>query len=386
MRGIHDSTTEVLAGLVERVTFHNEDNGFAVLRVKARGKRDLITVVGHAAVISAGEFIQASGEWANDRTHGVQFRARFLKTMPPTTIEGIEKYLGSGMIRGIGPVYARKLVQAFGSGVFDVIETEPHRLRDVSGVGPKRADAIAAGWADQRAIREIMIFLHANGVSTSRAVRIYKTYGADAVQLISENPYRSARDIRGIGFRTADAIAMKLGIEKTAMIRARAGISFALTEALDEGHCGLPRDDLLQQAAKLLEIPPAIVLDALRLELDAGEVIADQVEGRDCVFLAGLYRAERAIADRLRLLLKGPVTWKPIDAKKAIPWVDARTGLSLAESQRTAIRVALRSKVMVITGGPGVGKTTLVNSILRILAAKKQRSFCARRRGGRQSA
>jgi exodeoxyribonuclease V alpha subunit len=188
--------------------------------------------------------------------------------------------------------------------------------------------------------------------------------------LISENPYRLARDIRGIGFRTADAIAMKLGIEKTAMIRARAEISFALTEALDGGHCGLPRDDLLPQAAKLLEILPAIVLEALRLELEAGEVIADQVERRDCIFLAGLYYAERAIADRLRILLRGPMPWKAIDAEKAIPWVEARTGLPLAESQKTAIRVALRSKVMVVTGGPGVGKTTLVNSILRILAAK----------------
>ena len=365
--------TEVFAGLVERVTFHNEDNGFCVLRVKARGKREPITVVGHAAVISAGEFIQASGEWANDRTHGVQFRARFLKTMPPTTTEGIEKYLGSGMIRGIGPAYARKLVQAFGAQVFDVIEAEPHRLRDVAGIGPKRADGIAAGWAEQRAIREIMIFLHAHGVGTSRAVRIYKTYGADAIQVISEDPYRLARDIRGIGFKTADALAMKLGIEKTAMIRARAGISYALTEALDEGHCGLPRDELLPLAVKLLETPDTIVLDALRLELDAGQVIADQVEGRECVFLAGLYHAERSIAGRLRILIRGPMPWKPIDAEKAIPWVEGRTGLALAGSQKAAIDAALRSKVMVITGGPGVGKTTLVNSILRILAAKKVR-------------
>ena len=216
-----ESSVEILAGLVERVTFHNEENGFAVLRVKARGKRDLVTVVGHAAVIAAGEFIQASGDWSNDRQHGLQFRARFLKAMPPTTIEGIEKYLGSGMIRGIGPVYAKKLIRAFGEKVFDIIEAEPDRLRGVTGIGPKRAAGIVAGWAEQRVIREIMIFLHANGVGTSRAVRIYKTYGNDAVQLISEDPYRLARDIRGIGFRTADAVAMKLGIEKTAMIRAR---------------------------------------------------------------------------------------------------------------------------------------------------------------------
>src|ERR1700730_6913928 len=347
MAANNNPATEVLAGLVERVTFHNEDNGFCVLRVKARGKREPITVVGHVAVISAGEFIQASGEWNNDRTHGVQFRARFLKTMPPTTTEGIEKYLGSGMIRGIGPAYARKLVRTFGGQVFDVIEAEPHRLREVAGIGPKRADGIATGWAEQRAIREIMIFLHANGGGTSRVVRIYKTYGADAIQVISEDPYRLARDIRGIGFKTADALAMKLGIEKTAMIRARAGISFALIEALDEGHCGLPRDELLPLAVKLLEIPETIVLDALRLELEAGQVIADQVEGRDCVFLGGLYRAERSIADRLRILSRGSMPWKSIDAEKAIPWVEARTGLALADSQKTAIDAALRSKVMV---------------------------------------
>ena len=234
------SSTEVLAGLVDRVTFHNSENGFCVLRVRARGQRDPITVIGHAAMISAGEFVQASGSWINDRTHGVQFRASFLKATAPTTIEGIEKYLGSGMIRGIGPVYAKKLVRAFGDAVFEVIAQEPGRLREVSGIGPKRAERIVAGWAEQKIIREIMLFLHSNGVGTSRAVRIYKTYGADAVQLISENPYRLARDIRGIGFRTADQIAAKLGIEKTALIRVRAGISFALAEAMDDGHCGLP--------------------------------------------------------------------------------------------------------------------------------------------------
>lgn len=366
-----ETPTEVLAGLVERVTFHNADNGFAVLRVKARGKRDLITVVGHVAVIAAGEFIQASGQWNNDRQHGLQFRARFLKAMPPTTVEGIEKYLGSGMIRGIGPVYAKKLVRAFGVQVFDIIEAEPERLREVTGIGPKRAEGIVAGWAEQRIIREIMIFLHANGVGTSRAVRIYKTYGNDAVQLICEDPYRLARDIRGIGFRTADAVAMKLGIEKTAMIRARAGISYALTEALDDGHCGLPRDELLPLAVKLLEIPESLIVDALTLELDAGAVIADTVENRACVFLAGLYRAEQAIAARLRTLSAGRPPWPAIDACKAIPWVEEKTGLTLAESQKDAVRRALAAKVTVITGGPGVGKTTLVNAILRILAAKR---------------
>src|SRR5439155_342054 len=276
--GKTNTLTEVLAGLVERVTFHNEENGFCVLRVKARGQRDLITVLGHAAVIAAGEFVQASGTWVNDRTHGVQFKASFLKAAAPTTTEGIEKYLGSGMIRGIGPIYAKKLVRAFGDAVFDVIEQEPGRLREVNGIGAKRAERIVGGWAEQKVIREIMLFLHSNGVGTSRAVRIYKTYGAEAVQLISENPYRLARDIRGIGFRTADQIAAKLGIEKTALIRVRAGISFALAEAMDDGHCGLPHEELLALTRQLLEVPAELVETALGLELQEGAVIADDLD------------------------------------------------------------------------------------------------------------
>jgi exodeoxyribonuclease V alpha subunit len=364
------SSTEVLAGLVDRVTFHNPENGFCVLRVKARGQRDLITVLGHAAMISAGEFVQASGSWVNDRTHGVQFRALFLKATAPTTIEGIEKYLGSGMLRGIGPVYAKKLVRAFGEAVFDVIEQEPSRLRQVTGIGPKRAERIVAGWAEQKVIREIMLFLHSNGVGTSRAVRIYKTYGADAVQLISENPYRLARDIRGIGFRTADQIAAKLGIEKAALIRVRAGISYALAEAMDDGHCGLPTEELIALTRELLEVSAELVETALGLELQVGAIIADDLEGRNCVFLAGLYRAEREVAAKLKALAVGKPPWPSIDADKAIPWVEKRTKLALADSQIEAIRVALASKVVVITGGPGVGKTTLVNSILKILGAK----------------
>ena len=291
---------ENLSGLVERVTFHNPDNGFCVLRVKARGQRDLVTVVGHAPTISAGEFVQATGTWINDRTHGPQFKASFLRAAPPTTVEGIEKYLGSGMIRGIGPVYGKRLVRAFGEAVFDVIEAQPERLQDVDGIGPKRAERIVSGWADQKVIREIMIFLHSHGVSTARSVRIFKTYGADAIQVLSENPYRLARDVRGIGFKTADTIAARLGIEKTAMIRARAGIGFTLTEAMDDGHCGLPLDELVPMAERLLEIPASLIEEALDLELEAGEVVADEVDGRRCIFLAGLHRAERAIADRLR--------------------------------------------------------------------------------------
>jgi exodeoxyribonuclease V alpha subunit len=369
-RATPSAATEVLAGLVERVTFHNDESGFCVLRVKARGQRDLITVLGHAASISAGEFVQASGAWVNDRIHGVQFRASFLKVAAPTTVEGIEKYLGSGMIRGIGPVYARKLVRAFSEQVFEIIEQEPARLREVTGIGPKRAGQIIAGWAEQKVIREIMLFLHSNGVGTSRAVRIYKIYGADAVQLISENPYRLARDIRGIGFVTADQIAAKLGIEKTALIRVRAGISYALAEAMDDGHCGLPADELVPLTQKLLEVPAELVDTALGLELQEGTVIADEVQARRCIFLASLYHAEREIAERLGALASGSLPWPWIDPEKAIPWVETRTKITLAPSQSEALHTALASKVLVITGGPGVGKTTLVNSLLKILLAK----------------
>jgi exodeoxyribonuclease V alpha subunit len=363
-------TQEVLAGLIERVTYHNVENGFCVLRAKARGHRDMVTVVGHAATIAAGEWITASGEWINDRTHGQQFKARFLRTSLPDSADGIEKYLSSGMIRGVGPVYAKKLVRAFGEKVFDVIEATPDRLREVNGIGPVRAASILASWAEQKAVREIMVFLHSHGVGTARAVRIFKTYGSDAIQVMTENPYRLARDIRGIGFKTADAIAMKLGIEKTAMIRVRAGISYALTEAMDEGHCGLPTEELLPLAEKLLEVPQQLVQTALDLELQEGAVVADRVGETPCVFLAGLYRAERTIAERLTRLANGTLPWPWIDPDKALPWVEGRIGLALAESQVAAIRLALISKVLVMTGGPGVGKTTIVKAILRILAAK----------------
>src|ERR1700758_258231 len=277
------STQEVLAGLVERVTYHNVVNGFCVLRAKARGHRDVVTVVGHAATIAAGEWITASGEWVNDRTHGQQFKAKFLRTSPPTSADGIEKYLASGMIRGVGPVYAKKLVRAFGEKVFEIIEETPDRLQQIDGIGPVRAASILAAWAEQKAVREIMVFLHSHGVSTARAVRIFKTYGADAIQVMTENPYRLARDIRGIGFKTADAIAMKLGIEKTAMIRVRAGISYALTEAMDEGHCGLPTEELVPLAEKLLEVLGELIQTALELERSDGAVIADTGSETSCV-------------------------------------------------------------------------------------------------------
>ena len=365
-----ESEKESLAGLVERVTFHSPETGFCVLRVKIRGNRDLVTLVGSAASIQPGEYVHASGRWDNHRDHGLQFKADFLKVTPPTTTEGIERYLGSGMIKGIGPVYAKKLVDAFREAVFDVIEQNPDKLKEIDGIGPVRATRIAAGWADQKAIREIMLFLQSHGVGTARAVRIYKTYGVEAIPLMMENPYRLARDIRGIGFKTADEIAGRLGIEKTSMVRARAGISYTLMEAIGDGHCALPKDDLLENAAGILEIPKDSLPDALALELQEGNVISDNIGDRGCIFLPHLWHAEKTIADRLIRLSSGAMPWPNIDPSKAIPWVENKLNVTLAASQKEAVDVALRAKTLVITGGPGVGKTTIVNSILKIVMAK----------------
>ncbi|WP_291997125.1 ATP-dependent RecD-like DNA helicase [Candidatus Accumulibacter sp. ACC012] len=359
-----------LAGLVERVTFHNEQNGFCVLRLKVKGERELITLIGHAPVVSPGEYASASGNWVTDREHGRQFRAVFVKIYPPTTLTGIERYLGSGMVKGIGPVYAGKLVKAFGAAVFDVIEQSPERLREIPGIGEVRARKITSGWADQKVIRSIMVFLHAHGVSTSRAVRIFKTYGQGAIEIVQENPYRLAQDIRGIGFLSADTIAQKIGIAKDSPLRAQAGISYALTEASGQGHCGLPYAELVPLAVKLLDIAESIIETAIAQEVADEVLLPDTVEGQACVFLAPLYYAEQSIAAQIQRLKTGGTTLPAFEAEKAIPWVEQKLSIQLADSQKEAIRLALSSKLLVITGGPGVGKTTLVKSILTIMTVK----------------
>ncbi|HEV7251904.1 MAG TPA: ATP-dependent RecD-like DNA helicase [Mesorhizobium sp.] len=361
---------ETLVGSVERVTFHNEESGFAVLRVNARGKRDLVSVVGHAATISAGEFIHAVGLWITDRTHGLQFKADVLKTTPPTTAEGMIRYLGSGMVRGIGPKLAARIVGQFGLETFEIIEADPAKLKEVPGIGEWRAGRIAAGWAEQKAVRDIMVFLHGHGVSTSRAVRILKAYGHDAISVMTEDPYHLARDIRGIGFRSADAIAMRLGLTKEAPKRLQAGISYALQTATDEGHCALPVEELVKLAVGLLEVPEAPIRAAIDAQLAGGEVVLDTIEGEPCLFLKGLHLAEQAIAARLLTLARGALPWPAIEVEKAIAWVEGKTGKPLAPSQRLAVASVLSTKVAVITGGPGVGKTTLLDTILRILSTK----------------
>jgi exodeoxyribonuclease V alpha subunit len=339
-----------LAGLVERVTFHNEQNGYCVLRLKVKGERELITLVGHAPTVSPGEYASATGHWVTDREHGRQFRALFVKISPPTTLTGIERYLGSGMVKGIGPVYAGKLVKAFGATVFEIIEQSPERLREIPGIGEVRARKITSGWTDQKVIRSIMVFLHAHGVSTSRAVRIFKTYGQGAIDSVRENPYRLARDIRGIGFLSADTIAQKIGIAKDSPLRAQAGISYVLGEASGQGHCGLPYAELVPLAVKLLDIPAPVIETAIAQEIEGGVLVADTVEGQPCVFLAPLYAAEQSIAVQIRRLRTGVTGLPAFDADKAIAWVGHQLSIRLADSQKEAIRLALSSKLLVITG------------------------------------
>ena len=365
--------TEQLAGSVERVTFHSEETGFCVLRVKVRGHRDLETVVGTAPAITPGEYVECEGWWVTDRTHGLQFKTVHLRVVPPTTLEGIEKYLGSGMVKGIGPHFAKKLVGAFGEQVFEVIEQTPERMTELEGIGPKRKKRVVDAWAEQKVIRSIMVFLHSHGVGTARAVRIYKTYGDDAIAKVRENPYRLALDIHGIGFKTADALAQRLGIPKDAVIRAQAGVRHVLQEFADEGHCAVIQAELVDTATTMLEIPVSIIEHAIELELQEENLIAESIDGKSCLFLTPLYRAEVSVASSLMRLLEGALPWGQIDPAVAIPWVEKKTDRILSPSQRDAVAQVLTSKVTVITGGPGVGKTTIVMSILKAIQAKRMR-------------
>ncbi|MBZ4218786.1 MAG: ATP-dependent RecD-like DNA helicase [Chlorobium sp.] len=363
--------TERLSGSVERVTFHSEESGFCILRTKVKGRRDLVTVVGSAASITPGEYVECIGSWQNDRTYGLQFKTTQLTVVPPSTLEGIEKYLGSGMVKGIGPHFAKALVYAFKEEVFTVIEEEPQRMLELPGIGQKRMEKVTTAWADQKVIREIMVFLQSHGLGTGRAVRIFKTYGNESIIKVTENPYRLALDIHGIGFTTADTLAKQLGIAPDSLIRAQAGIRHVLQEISGNGHCAAPWEFLVTEAAKLLEISSEIIEKAIEAEVAAENLVSEEINGTSALFLTPLYRAEIGTAASIQRLLRGEPPWGIIETEKAIPWVEDKTGLTLSGSQKAAIRLALSSKVVVITGGPGVGKTTLVNSILLMLRAKQ---------------
>src|SRR5580704_7015795 len=366
-----DTSLEEIAGLVERVTYFNEESGYAVLRVKVRGHHNQVTVLGSLPSISAGEWLTGRGWWVRDKEHGLQFKAQFLKATPPTTREGVERYLGGGFVKGVGPVLAKKLVNHFGAEVLRVIGDNPAGLESVDGIGPKRRERIASAWQEGMQIREIMLFLHSHGVSTGRAVRIFKTYGNLAIQTVQENPYTLAKEIHGIGFGTADQIAQSVGIPKDSQNRARAGIDHVLLGATSEGHCALPLEKLKGAAEKLLEVPAEIIERALSQMLTGGFLLLEEIEGEPLVFLPHLRKAEEGIAARIRRLAVARASYPAIDFEKAVAWCEARTGKTLAPSQRQALKTVLTSRAAIITGGPGVGKTTLVNSILQILQAKR---------------
>ncbi len=369
---------ETIEGQIERVTFFNEQNGFAVLRVKVRGQRDLVTVLGALPAVNGGEWIEACGDWVRDPQHGLQFRADSLTAQAPTSREGIEKYLGSGLIKGIGPVLAKKLVAKFGEQVFDIIDGHSARLEEVNKVGPERRRRIKAAWSEQKVVREIMVFLHAHGASTSRAVRIYKTYGEKAIEVVRTNPYQLARDIHGIGFKSADGIARRLGIAQDSPLRAAAGLRHSLYEAGGDGHCGLPEETLVRHTAALLEIEEGIVTSALARSLTGGDVEREIVGGETLVYLPGMRNAEAGIARRIAALADEAPSFPPVDLEAAVRWYEAKSGRELSPSQRDALGRALGSRAFIITGGPGVGKTTLLDAILSILRAKKVRCrLCA---------
>lgn len=365
------TATTSLSGTVDRVTFHNDETGFTVLKVLLGGRKTPVTVVGQIPQIVPGETVSASGSWITDRQHGRQFKADQLKGSPPDSLEGIEKFLGSGMIRGIGPVYAAKLVKQFGRDIFEIIEKESARLEEVEGIGKTRRQCIKESWNEAREIRTIMAFLMANGISTARAFRIYRMYGDRAIPTVKADPYCLARDIKGIGFKSADAVAMKMGIAANSVLRARAGIEHVLLEMTNQGHCACVLDELIEQAVSILGIERPVIEEAIAHALRERRIVRDQDHGTAVIYLAHLYDFEVSLARRLKSLAHGAYPSPPIAVDKAVAWAEGRIGFALAPAQRAAVAGALTHKVSVITGGPGVGKTTLVRAIIQILGAKR---------------
>lgn len=370
--------TEPLSGIIEHVTYHNPDSGFVVLRVKAKGRRGLVTIVGQTARAVPGEYVEANGTWKVDSEHGEQFQAKEMRTAAPSTAEGIEKYLGSGLVKGVGPHYAKKIVQVFGAKTLQIIDESPSFLREIKGIGPKRITEIRESWRQQKVVRDIMVFLQSHGVGTGRAVRIYKTYGEQAIDKVRANPYRLANDIWGIGFATADGLAQRMGIDPQSPLRAEAALRHVLKESADDGHCAYPEAGTIEEAQKLTGIASDIVRDAVRSLVDAKDLIReDALAPEPWLYLRKYFFAEKTVADRLLSYQNGSPPLPSLDVEKALVWVEKKVGLELAAQQREAVRQAVASKVLVITGGPGVGKTTLVRSILEIFLAKGMRCALA---------
>jgi exodeoxyribonuclease V alpha subunit len=378
----------VLEGVLERITYANEENGYTVARVDTgRGAGDLLTVVGALLGAQPGESLRMEGRWGSHPQYGKQFSVENYTTVLPATIQGIRRYLGSGLIKGVGPKIAERIVEHFGTGTLEIIEQEPQRLIEVPGLGPKRTEKIATAWEEQKAIKEVMVFLQGVGVSTSIAVRIYKQYGDASISVVKNEPYRLAADVWGIGFLTADRIAQAVGIPHDSPDRAKAGLQYALSQATDSGNCFLPEERLIADAVKLLQVDTGLVIDCLAdLVAEEGVVrerVPDVLSGEplSAVYLVPFHRAELSLASQVIRLLSGPedrmpafhdVTWD-----KALTWLKDRTGAALAPEQEQAVRLALTEKVAVLTGGPGCGKSFTVKSIVTLAKAKNAKVVLA---------
>ncbi|WP_372447234.1 SF1B family DNA helicase RecD2 [Streptomyces flavofungini] len=387
--GVPAPRMAVVEGVLERVTYANEENGYTVARVDTgRGAGDLLTVVGALLGAQVGESLRMEGRWGSHAQYGKQFTVENYTTVLPATIQGIRRYLGSGLIKGIGPVMADRITTHFGVDTLDVIETEPKRLIEVPGLGPKRTKKIAAAWEEQKAIKEVMVFLQGVGVSTSIAVRIYKKYEDASISIVRNQPYRLAADVWGIGFLTADRIAQSVGIPHDSPERVKAGLQYALSQSTDQGNCFLPEERLIADAVKLLQVDTGLVIDCLgELAQDPEGVVREPVPGPDgggdvtAVFLVPFHRAELSLSAQLLRLLRTPDDRMPgfgdVDWGKALGWLKGRTGAELAPEQEEAVRLALTSKVAVLTGGPGCGKSFTVRSIVELARAKKAKVLLA---------
>ncbi|MCK9275089.1 MAG: ATP-dependent RecD-like DNA helicase [Syntrophales bacterium] len=370
-----------LQGQIERVTYTSEETGYTVARVKVYGRRELVTITGSIVNPTPGEIIRMKGEWENHPKYGEQFKIVFCETAIPANVHGIEKYLGSGLIKGIGPVMAKRIVAEFKEKTLEVIEHEIDRITDVEGIGQKRICMIKKAWDEQKEIREVMIFLQSHGVSSGYAAKIFKEYGRDSIGVVKDNPYRLATDIFGIGFVTADKIAEKLGFAKDSEKRAAAGILYTLQELSDEGHVYYPYELLIEKCKAMLCIDRETVIEAIGAAALANRIVIEDLnrdfgapcENQKAVYLAGYHFAEKNLASRLKTLITAPQESKKIDSDRAIQWVQEKLSFRLAEKQVDAVRQSLMSKVMVITGGPGTGKTTIINAILKIFAAKQMK-------------
>ena len=367
-----------LQGTVERITYVNEETQYVVARLDVPGSRDLATIVGNLPSLTPGETLRLQGTWTHHKKYGDQFHVDQYETVAPATLVGVQRYLGSGLIKGIGPVFAKRLVDAFGLDTLRVIEEEPDRLRTVEGIGPLRVQRITTAWAEQKEIREVMLFLQGHGVSSTYAVKIFKAYGQAAIATVKANPYRLAQDIYGIGFKTADGIARNLGVPPDSPLRAQAGIIHVLQALSDEGHVYAPEADLLREAETTLEIPRPLLADAMADLAREDLVVAEELPGGGrAIYLTPLHVAEEQVARRLADLLRAPRLPVRVDVEKALVWVEGVTGLQLAPQQREAIRMALTHKALVITGGPGTGKTTILRCIIQILEKKGVRIHLA---------